>query len=181
MTPELDVAGLCGLSTGNSRYVVNLEIGNETEALRGNLKGKPITGRVQARGRPGDLMATGWANLFVMSDRMRTFLEHSGLTGWFAQEVSVGSGSVWMLGVEGKSGPSYSATQNPLPGLPRLGEFFDPADWDGSDFFCPANWKGFLITGRCASALRGANLRNLHIECGAFEPLPMSSRDIARR
>jgi hypothetical protein len=133
-------------------------------------------GRVIQRGRHGDLIGFGWGGVYLMSDSLRTFLEGSGFTGWFAQAVQIESdlfdGPIWLLGVSGRSGPTYSAARNPLPGLPPLGEFLDPSDWDGSDFFCPGNWAGFLVTGRAAAALRNARLRNLQMECGSLEPLP---------
>jgi hypothetical protein len=107
---------------------------------------------------------------------MRSFLRDSGLTGWFAQPVQVeadtGDGPTWLLGVSGRSGPTYTAKRNPMLGLPRLGEFLDPADWDGSDFFCPENWVSFLLSDRAADELRKARLRNLRLECGSLERMP---------
>jgi hypothetical protein len=172
----LDVAGLCSLARGNSQLQIRIEGADGNDLLRGRQRTARLAGRVIQRGRPGDLIGFGWAGVYLMSERMRTFLEGSGLTGWIAHAVQVESdlldGPIWLLGVSGRSGPTYSAARNPLPGLPRLGEFLDPATWDGSDFFCPENLVGFLVTARAAAALRKARLRNLQIECGSLEPLP---------
>jgi hypothetical protein len=172
----LDVAGLCSLRTGNSQLQVRIDGADGNDLLRGRQRTARLAGRVIQRGRPGDLIGFGWGFVYLMTDRMRTFLEGSGLTGWFAQAVQIESdlldGPTWLLGVSGRSGPTYSSGRNPLPGIPRLGEFLDPGHWDGSDFFCPENWVGFLVTGRAAAALRKARLRNLQMECGSLEPLP---------
>jgi hypothetical protein len=176
ISPDLDVAGLCSLSTGGSTLRVQIEGVDGNDLLRGRRQSAHLVGRIVQRGRPGDLIGFGWGGVYLMSDRMRSFLHESGLTGWFAQavqvEADIGDGQIWLLGVSGRSGPTYTAKRNPKLGLPCLGEFLDPADWDGSDFFCPENWISFLVTARAAEQLRKARLRNLRLECGSLEPMP---------
>ncbi len=172
----LDVSGLCSLSPGSSTLLLHIDGVHGSDLLRGRQRPERLLATVRRPGRPGDLIGFGSAGVHIMSDRMRSVLERSGLTGWFAHRIDVDAdvfdGPIWVLGVSGRSGPTYSAARNPLPGLPRLGEFLDPSDWDGSDFFCPDNLNGFLITATAAAALRKARLRNLYMECGSLEQLP---------
>jgi hypothetical protein len=182
MTQVLDVTGLCRLTPGGSKLRLRVDAADGKALLRGHARSQRLNAQIAQTGRGADLIGFGWATVYLMTERMRTSLASSDLTGWFAQPVEFNSEAlgrtIWLLGVEGTSGPTYSSAGNPLPGLPRLGEFLDPADWDGSDFFCPANWNGFLVTKRAADSLRKARLRNLYFECGSLEPRPNDAGDI---
>jgi hypothetical protein len=172
----LDVAGVCRLSPGASTLRLRIPGVDGRELLRGSHPSPGLSAVVAQRGRAADLIGFGWAGVYLMSERMRRFLEASDLTGWLARPVDIEpdifEGPIWLLGVVGESGPTYSASSHAE--LPRFGVFLDPFDWDGSDFFCPANERSFLITARAAAALRRARLRNLQFECGSLEPLPAS-------
>jgi hypothetical protein len=167
---------VCRLSPGASTIRLQIPGVNGPELLRCRHQSQSLSAVIAQRGRAADLIGFGWGGIYLMSERMRSFLEASNLTGWLAQAVHVEpgvlDGPIWLLGVVGESGPTYSASSHPE--LPRFGVFLDPFDWDGSDFFCPANERSFLITGRASAAVRRARLRNLQMECGSLEPLPGS-------
>ena len=87
----LDVTGLCSLSPSSWKLQVQIDGFQENDLLQPRRRLPPLSGRVVQRGRAGDLIGFGWAGVYLMSERMRKFLEGSSLTGWFAEPVQIES------------------------------------------------------------------------------------------
>ena len=136
----------------------------------------PLEATIDQESRIFDIIETGSANLYAISDRFRQVLSQLRLTGWAALPVNVRRGQLgvplWLLAATGRCGPVYGSDGVPRPGLDRLGQYLDPLEWDGSDILCPENRTAVFVTGPAAELLLAAKLTNLHFELGGFEPTP---------
>lgn len=134
-----------------------------------------VVGRVGAKGPLTDIVGTYWG-VYLMSDRMVSFLTEHRVSGWRPVPVEIESdlalGPLWLLVITGTAGPIYGINEARRQGLPALGQYLDPAEWDGSDLFVPANTSEILVTSSCAELLKRARLRNLRLEPAGLEATP---------
>lgn len=126
-----------------------------------------------------DILDTGWVNLYLISDRMKTVLEKNALTGWkvFAVQVTDRKGGeiqgYYGLSITGRCGKiDYSKSEiikkRLVPYAP-LGTYYKGLHvgldkWDGSDFFLPEKYFGTIITGRVAEILKKNKITNIRLE-----------------
>jgi len=124
-----------------------------------------------------DILDTGHASLFLISDRMKKILEDSGLTGWqtfpFKLYNKKGSEILGYYGfsVIGRCGPiSYEKSEiiekRRVPTGPLCkfykGVFVD--NLDGMDFFIPDTTSFIFITEKAADVLTKNKVTNLRLE-----------------
>jgi hypothetical protein len=106
----------------------------------------------------GDVVATGWASLVLISPATQAAL--APFVGWNAVPV-VGSEprlrGYALLGITGRVGP----VTRPDSGL---GMFLNPTTWDGSDIFKPENRRGVWMIERVARSLSAKKLSGLEVE-----------------
>jgi hypothetical protein len=123
-----------------------------------------------------DLLGTGYAGLYLVSERFQQVLIRGGFTGWTTISAqihdhnSAAIGGYDLFAVTGRCGPILPE-RSPVVQLPkksgvgqslyRIGYFFDLNTWDGSDVFCPANNRSTFITERVKTALTDAHLDNV--------------------
>jgi len=126
-----------------------------------------------------DVLDTGWASLFLISDKLKVVLEESAFTGWktFAVKVLDKKGQEIQgyhgLSITGKCGKiDYSKSEiiekRLVPNAP-LGKYYRGlhiglGEWDGSDFFLPEKYFGIIITSRAAEVLKKNKLTNIRLE-----------------
>lgn len=141
--------------------------------LRGEVAPPPMRAWRITSGRPADIVGTTQAVLTLVSQRFRDTLTSLGMTGWTSLAVALDGSlpdDLTLLVVTGRCGPVYSARRNPVPGVPPLGDFIDPRNWDGSDLFVGDGLAEVFVAPDRVPDLRRARLRNLRIEPAALEP-----------
>lgn len=142
--------------------------------VRGMFTESGFLGVVRETDELTDLVCTFWSAVFLLSDRFRDALEHYGLSGRRTVPVSIAGlksrKTLWLLTVSGTCGRLYGVDGDPLPGM-RVGNFLDPAQWDGSDIFVTENHNAIFVTQRCAEILQTIGLSNLELREEGLEPL----------
>lgn len=126
-----------------------------------------------------DLLDTGHASLYLISDRMKTILEEKDLTGWQTFPIILyDKKGVEIRGYNGFSIIGHCAPidyekseiieKRRVPTGPICkfykGEFIDIDKWDGKDFFSPDNSYDLIITKNAADVLKSNKITNLHLE-----------------
>ena len=173
---ELDVTRVRSIQARGHRGLrVDLRTNHPPRNLvRGMVPESEFFGVVHEKGELADLVSTFWAAVFLLSDRFRDALEQHQLSGWGTVPVSItGLASVktlWLLTVSGTCGRLYGVDGDPVPGV-RVGNFLDPAQWDGSDLFVAENHNAIFVTPRCADILQAIGLANLELRQEGLEPL----------
>jgi hypothetical protein len=153
--------------------VIRLSMGDYTD-----LKFPVIFKQVYGK-RLDDIIRTGHAVLFLISDKMKTVLEENTLTGWKTFAVKVmdkksqeiqGYHGLSIMGRCGKIDYSKSEIieKRLVPNGP-LGKYYKGLHvgldrWDGSDFFLPEEYFGIIITSRVATVLKKNKLTNIRLE-----------------
>ena len=163
-------------NVGGRGLWARLEIGNASPLaiLRGEGPLPPIRGSVLRAGPPIDLVGTTWAMLLLVSMRFREALQRLGLTGWSTRPIARDARlpeDLELLVVTGRCGPAFSASRNPLPGLPRLGTFIDAGNWDGADMFVADGSGEVLVAPSRVDAVKHASLRNVELRPAGLEAL----------
>jgi hypothetical protein len=182
---HLDVEHLHWLQEGQGRLRIHLDVPAELTASERSTAHEILTrtstkvlGRVGAKGPVTDIVGTYWG-VYLMSERMVSFLTQHNVSGWRAVPVEIGNDStlepLWLLVITGTTGPVYGVHDLRREELPALGYFLDPTEWDGSDLFVPANTSEILVVPACAAMLKKARLRNLRLEPVGLEVTPWSS------
>lgn len=138
----------------------------------------PVTFK-QAYGKEfRDTLDTGWAGLYLMSDKMKSLLQENKLTGWKSfsirlldkkeNELQGYSG----LSITGKCGPidiskSEVFKKRLVPNGPRCtfykGLYVGLDEWDGSDFFLPRHNYGTITTTKAAGVIKSNKLTNIRL------------------
>ncbi len=133
----------------------------------------PIHGRIDQKGKVGDLVGTFWAGLYLISERSKKLLEETKITGWRAYpticEGLVSQGALWVLGITDGAGPVRTARGIVPSDRDTPGQYLDPRDWDGSDLFHPVHDGTSLVAARAADVIEGAHLKNVLLEPGGLE------------
>jgi len=136
----------------------------------------PLNFNVQLGTRFADLLGTGYAGIYLVSERFAAALSQSQFTGWRILQAAILqpdnklNSSYGLLSVLGRCGvidanksrvvslPSKSPTGQSLF---RFGYHFDYASWDGTDIFLPQGTRLTFLTDRVRVALEQANLDNV--------------------
>lgn len=125
-----------------------------------------------------DLLDTGWPNLYLISDKLKSVLVENHITGWKTFEVSVlDKKGVEIegyhgLSVTGRSGPiDYGKSeiihkqhaQNAPISIYYKGVSFDIQKWDHSDIFLHGKSFGIIVTDKVAELMIKHNLKNIDL------------------
>jgi hypothetical protein len=125
-----------------------------------------------------DLLSTGWPGKYVVSEQVRDVLiEATGVTfhpinilDTKLQDVNV---NYYRIQILGKSGPlmkelSREEVATRIVGGPeyikKIGLYFIPGSWDGSDFFTPENTLNIFITSKIKALLEKHKFTNILME-----------------
>jgi hypothetical protein len=139
----------------------------------------PIIFKQKYGKRLDDIIRTGTAILFLISNKMKAILEENNLSGWRAftskvldkkgQEIQGYHG----LSITGRCGridynKSEIIEKRLVPNGP-LGKYYKGLhvgldEWDGSDFFLPEKYFGIIITSKAAEVLKKNNLTNIKLK-----------------
>jgi hypothetical protein len=136
----------------------------------------PITFKQDSGNKLCDILDTGWASLYLISERMKKILEENNLTGWQVFPINLydkkGHEITGYHGfsVTGHSGPtSYEKSEiiekRSVPEGPICkyykGVFID--NWDGTDFFTPEGTYQIYITKKAADVLKKNKITNMYL------------------
>lgn len=139
----------------------------------------PVVFKQEYGNKLQDILDTGWASLYLISDKMKAALEENALTGWKAfavkvlgkqgQEISGYHG----LSITGRCGKiNYNKSEiiekRLVPNGPLVkyykGLHIGLDEWDGTDFFLPEKTLWTIITKTAAEALKKNKLTNIKFE-----------------
>jgi hypothetical protein len=138
--------------------------------------------RVDGR-TPADMMETTSIFIWLVSAVLVDCLRSCGATGWGTIPAVLRDGQrvingYHVLTVSGRAGPTdrsiardARSDEYPLDGA-RVGVYFDPSSWDGTDVFMTADTAHVLVTERVKKALVARRLRNVRVEHRADVVLP---------
>jgi hypothetical protein len=125
-----------------------------------------------------DILDTGYAALYLISDRMKSVLEDEGLTGWKTYPVQVfdkhdmeisGYHGFSIIGRCGERDESKSEIimKQFVPNGPIVkyykGLYVGLDTWDGSDFFLEEKTIGAIVTRKAADVLKKSKLTNIKL------------------
>ncbi len=125
-----------------------------------------------------DILDTGHANLFLISDKLREILMKNQLTGWKTFPVQIfdkKENEIYQyhgFSITGRCGPLNFAKseiiekrQRPAAPLRKYfrGLVFEQEQWDGADFFLSQGWFFVIITSKVADILNKSNISNLDL------------------
>ncbi len=129
-----------------------------------------------------DLIGIGYGYLYCLSDRVIGALRKHAFTGWSTFPVQVrglsgeSPSGYHGFAVVGRAGPidlNRSALVWRPPLLPggarcqmRVGRYFDPVSWDGSDVFLSEGAGYIIVVEQVKEVLEAARVKNI-----AFQPL----------
>ncbi len=178
----LDVEGVHTLTVrthdGLRVQLHGVEAYDAAALLRGRFPATSLAGTALQRGRPGDLVGTFFANLFLMSPRFRSLLHEHGVLGWGHVPITVSGVALLdfgLLTVHGRCGPIRRL--GPIPSDPRgLGHYIDPLSWDGSGLFVADGDRAVLVSRDTADLIRRSRLRNVDVVPAGLETLPLEPR-----
>ncbi|MDE3045670.1 MAG: hypothetical protein KGJ02_03400 [Verrucomicrobiota bacterium] len=125
-----------------------------------------------------DILDTGWVSLYLISDRMKSILTQSNLTGWKTfpitlldekdQKITGYSG----FSVIGRCGEiDYSKCEiikkqrSPTAPFRKFykGLYVGIDKWDDSDFFLPKDYFGIIISSKAANVLKKNKITNMKL------------------
>jgi len=144
--------------------------------LRGEIHvSEPVALEQFMGGKPRDILGSGHAALFLVSDKFVEVLQEQQFTGWRTYSVVVHATDTRRVGdyrgfaVTARCGqvrqsepiilPPRSEKGRAVPG--RRGLYFDPASWDGSDIFAPPTTGHVFVLERVRDAIKRARLTNV--------------------
>ena len=164
-------------------------ISDHSKLIKGQCDGIsfPIVFKQKREGKFNDILDTGWANLFIISENLKKILDDHELTGWnvFPIRLYDLSGNeidgYYGLSIVGHSGPTnYDSSEivekRKVPNGP-LSQYYKGLSfdrWDGSDFFTPDKTYQILITKRAAEILKSHKITNLQTESLSEKETPVS-------
>jgi hypothetical protein len=164
-------------------------ISDHSKLIKGQCNGIsfPIVFKQKREGKFNDILDTGWANLFLISENLKKILEDHKLTGWnvFPIKLHDLSGNeidgYYGLSIVGHSGSTnYDASEivekRKVPNGP-LSQYYKGLSfdmWDGSDFFTPDKTYQIFITKRAAEILKNHKITNLQTESLSKKETPVS-------
>lgn len=141
---------------------------------------QPVRFSQSTGGTPRDILGTGDAALFLVSDRFSQVLRDKHFTGWISYPVEILKNDGGTLSgyegfaVTGRCGPLDQRKRLSVILPPRSdkgravsgrrGLYVDPARWDGSDVFVPASGGYVFVLEPVRDAIRRARLTNVALE-----------------
>jgi len=170
------------LSTSFQAHPENLSSVELNNLVIGDFKNitLPVIFRHKYGKKLTDLLDTGSAYLYLISDNMLNILKENEITGWntFPVKVfdkkSVEIGGYHGFSIIGKSGAiDYNKSEviekSLVPGGPiskyYKGQFFGYEKWDGSGFFITEGTFNIIVTKKVMQVLKKAKLSNISFEC----------------
>ena len=133
----------------------------------------------QARGKKIlDILDTGWPNLCLVSDKLKTILEEKELTGWKTFPIKLYDKKKNEIfgyhgfSVTGRCGPidhtkAEIVDRQRIPTGPVFkaynGLYVGLDKWDGSDFFIPEHSIYLIISKKTSDILKDNNITNTQI------------------
>jgi hypothetical protein len=150
----------------------------------------PVVFKQEYGNKLHDILDTGWASLYLISDKMKAVLEENSLTGWKTFDVKVmdkkgqqicGYRGLSITGRCGKIDYLKSEIIEKLlvPNGPLVkyckGLHVGLDKWDGTDFFLPDKTLWIVITKKAADALKKNKLANVRLENIAEIEIPYFS------
>lgn len=126
-----------------------------------------------------DILATGWVNLLLISDKLKNLLIENHLSGWKTYPIILkdkkenqieGYHGFSVTGISGRksyiNSPIIETRYVPEGPIVRLykGATIDLGKWDGSDFFVPEGTVGIVITKKVAEILKKNKISNLSLD-----------------
>lgn len=147
--------------------------------IKGNYEGIsfPINFKQEYGKKFCDMLDTGFAGFYIISERMRNILEENHLTGWNVFPIKIHDkkgneiNGYHGFSATGHSGPtSYENSEiiekRLVPNGPLCkyykGIFID--NWDGTDFFTPDGTYQTFITRKAADILKKNKISNMYLE-----------------
>ncbi len=139
----------------------------------------PIVFKQEYGSRLEDILDTGTAILFLISDKMKTILEDNKITGWKIFPIRVydkGENEVegyHGLSITGRCGPvNYNKSEVIIKSLIEGGEksryykgfYAGLDDWDGSDIFLSRGLFSIIVTQRVREIVKKEKLTNARFE-----------------
>ena len=154
------------------------EVIEEKPFLFGEAEGSLSLRFTHAMGhRVYDLIETGWAKLFLFSERVTTALREHHVTGWTTYPAEVYDAKKNLIhhysvfAVTGRSGPvdfdkSKVIWKDPpsprgKPHQAQVGVFFDKPSWDGSDIFIPEGTLYIIATQKVIDVFTDLQVTNV--------------------
>lgn len=154
-------------------------INEHWKLIKGNYQGISFPVKfIQESGKKlTDILDTGWPDLNLISDRLKTILEENHLTGWrtFPIKVYDKKGSE-ITGYHGFSVIGHCSSLNyekseiiekrivPQGPICKFYKGLVIDDWDGSDFFTPEGTYQILVTQKTADILKKNKITNVYLE-----------------
>lgn len=139
----------------------------------------PVVFKQISGNRLEDILDTGWAGLFVISDKVKCCLEANNFTGWKIFEITlldkkgVEITGYYGFSTTGRSGKidyrKAEVIERRLISTGPLISFFkglpvDLESWDGTDFFLPDGNKVTIVSSKVADALKDAKITNCELK-----------------
>jgi hypothetical protein len=192
------------VSTTFHAYAVGLRSGNDFGDIGDGLRlvtgyydtiSFPVTFKHEYGKKFHDVLDTGRASLFLISDRMKSVLEKNALSGWQCFPISLldKKGSeiegYQGLSVTGRCGPidvskSEIIQKRLVPNGPLCtyykGFYVGLDEWDGSDFFLPKYSYGTIISAKAADVIRSNKLTNIQLKTLADIEINEGTADLIR-
>ncbi len=139
----------------------------------------PIVFKHESGNKLTDMLDTGWAGLYLISDKMKNILSENNFTGWktFPVEIIDKNENIIFgysgLSITGRCGSiDYSQCETiekrlaPLAPVTKYykGLYVGLDKWDNSDFFLPEKYYGTIMTERAAEIIRKNKLANVELK-----------------
>jgi len=165
------------LSSTVQAHLTDLNI-DHLKLIKGNYQGIkfPLVFKQEYGNKLCDILDTGYASLYLISDRMKTVLEENKLTGWKAFPIELYDkkgnriSGYHGFSITGQSSPTtYDNCEiiekRMVPNGPVC-KFYKGVSidkWDGSDFFTPEGTYETFITKKAADILKKNKITNLEL------------------
>ncbi len=160
---------------------IHIPYDGNLELITGNYNGieMPVIFKQNSGMNLLDILDTGYANLFLISEKLKSVLNEKKLTGWKTYPIKLyDKKGLEIVGYHGFSvighcGPiicekSEIIEKRLIPTGPLVkfykGIFFNLESWDGSDFFSPEGTVRILVNENVTNALREYNITNTKVK-----------------
>ena len=155
-------------------------VSDHSKLIKGQFSGIdfPVIFKQEYGKKLTDILNTGAAGFFLISDRMKKILEENNLTGWKTFPIKLYDKKrneifgYHGFSTVGRCGPiDYEKAEiiekRRVPAGP-LCKFYKGLhvgldEWDGNDFFIPDETYGTIITQRAADVLKINKITNMHL------------------
>lgn len=159
-------------------HPIDLKI-EHSKLIKGDYAGIdfPILFKQKYGNELNDMLDTGIAGLFLISDRMKTILEENNLTGWKTFPIKLydkNGGEIigyHGLSITGRCGSTSFEKSKiiekqlvPTGPICKYYKGIHIDKWDGSDFFSPDKKYRTFITKKAADILKKNKLTNVRLE-----------------